>query len=296
MTVLRSFLFIPADSDKKLSKIAGCGADAVIIDLEDSVAPSNKPSARAKAVDYLTAHPFHERQVELWVRINPLSSGLALDDLTAVMSGRPNGIMLPKADSPDDVERLSYYLDAFEAVSAIDFGSTLILPVVTETAIAPFKLGDYAERVLPRLYGLTWGAEDLSAALSASTNLDETGQWASTYKLVRSLTLLAAHAAGVQAVETVYVDFRDTDGLSASSKAARAEGFSGRMAIHPAQVEPINAGFMPSGDEVDFAKRVVEAFNADPGAGVVGLDGKMLDIPHLKAAQKTLELADRFLN
>jgi citrate lyase subunit beta / citryl-CoA lyase len=222
------------------------------------------------------------------VRINPLDSGLALTDLVAVAGGAPCGIMQPKINTPDDVRVLSHYLDALEAQHAIAPGSIKIMPIVTETAIAPFHLGALATAGLDRMGGITWGAEDLSAALGASTNLDATGELAFTYKMARSLTLLAAHASGVQAIDTLHTDFRDDTGLLTSSRAARAEGFTGRLAIHPAQVAGINEGFMPSEAEVAHARRVIDAFAANPGAGTVGLDGKMLDLPHKKAAEKVL--------
>jgi citrate lyase subunit beta/citryl-CoA lyase len=288
----RSWLFAPGDSAKKLAKATDAGADAVILDLEDSVAPAGKAAARDLVRAALFESPGPKRGSKLWVRINALDSGLALADLAAVVAGAPDGIMLPKANGPRDVETLSHYLDALEEAGGVPAGSIKILPVATETAAAPFALGDYARATLPRLHGLTWGAEDLAAALGASTNTDSTGGWGQTYRLVRSLTLLAAHAAGVQAVETLYVDFRDDDGLAASCRAARAEGFSGRIAIHPAQVATINAAFSPSPEEIAFATRVIAAF-AD-GAGTVALDGKMLDIPHLKQARHTLALADQF--
>lgn len=290
----RSWLFIPGDSDKKLGKADAAGADALILDLEDAVAPEAKPMAREKVGQFLRDRPFDYRGSALWVRINPLSSGMTLDDLVAIMGGAPDGVMLPKADGPQDVRTLSLYLDALEAQNGLQPGSTKILPVATETAIAPFRLGDYAGAGLDRLAGLTWGAEDLSTALQASTNLDQAGGWALTYRMVRSMVLLAAHAAGVAAIETLYVDFRDPEGLAASCRAARAEGFSGRIAIHPAQVDPINRSFQPSDEEIDFAKRVVAAFDAHPGAGTVGLDGKMLDIPHLKQAHHVIALAEAY--
>ena len=287
----RSWLFIPGDSDKKLGKADSAGADALILDLEDAVAPSNKPVAREKVAQFLTARPRTRRTSALWVRINPLAGAMALDDVVAIMAGAPDGVMLPKPDGPADVRKLSLYLDALEAQHGLQRGSTQILPIATETAQAPFNLGDYASAGLERLAGLTWGAEDLSAAVHASTNVDASGQWAFTYRMVRSLTLLAAHAAGVAAIETIYVDFRDEEGLAESCRRARAEGFSGRIAIHPAQVAAINRSFQPSDEEIDFARRVVAAFDENPGAGTVGLDGKMLDIPHLKAARHVLDLA-----
>ena len=290
MTGCRSFLFIPGDSEKKLSKVDGCGADAVILDLEDAVAAANKATARAMVSAFIHDRPRGTRSAQLWVRINPLDTDLALADLAAVVAAGPDGFMLPKADGPQDVERLSHYLDALEVQAGVEPGWIRILPVATETAIAPFALGGYALTKLPRLAGLTWGAEDLSAAIGASTNLDPAGGWAFTYLMVRAQTLLAAHAAGVPAIETVYVDFRDDEGLRASCQAARAEGFSGRIAIHPAQVAAINDGFSPSEAELAFARRVVLAFEAEANVGTVGIDGKMYDIPHLKQARRTLGL------
>ncbi len=291
MTPLRSLLFIPGDSEKKLGKVDASGADAVILDLEDSVSLANKPLARSLVAAFLAERPRGKRNPQLWVRINPLDSGLAADDLAAVIGGAPDGIMLPKADGPDDVRMLSDELDKLESTHNLATGSIRIIPVATETAIAPFRLGDYAMAKLPRLAALTWGAEDLSAALGASTNLDANGEWAFTYKLVRSLTLMAARAAGVQAIDTLFVDFRDDAGLLAASQAARAEGFTGRLAIHPAQVAPINAGFMPSEAEIAFARRIVDAFAASPDIGTVGIEGRMIDRPHLKAAQALLAQA-----
>ena len=284
--LLRSFLFIPGDSEKKLAKADDTGADAVIFDLEDAVAPANKAIARERTAGALAVRPPEQRVCQLWVRINPLDSGMAENDLKAVVGGAPDGIMLPKADSPADVATLSGWLDTMEKAAGLAAGAVKILPLTTETAIAPFRLGDYAGAGLTRLYGLTWGAEDLAAALGASTNLGADGTWAFTYKLVRSLCLMAAHASEVAAVETVYVDFRDSEGLRAACLAARSEGFSGRLAIHPAQVPVINAAFTPSPEEVAHAKRVIAAFEAEPDAGTVGLDGKMLDVPHLKAARR----------
>jgi len=291
---LRSFLFVPGDSEKKLAKGDDAGADALILDLEDSVAAENKDAARMLVPAYMRERPRRRRASQLWVRINPLDTPYALADLAAIVAADPDGIMIPKAAGPADVARLSHYLDALEVQAGVEAGSIKILPVATEVAIAPFTLGDYAAAALPRLLGLTWGAEDLSAAIGASTNLDETGGWAFTYRMARSLTLLAAHAAGVQAIETLYVDYRDEAGLRASCRQARAEGFSARMAIHPAQVAPINESFTPSAEEVDYAHRVIAAFEASPGVGVVGLDGKMLDMPHLKQARTVVEAARAF--
>lgn len=285
---IRSFLFVPGDSEKKLAKGAETGADALILDLEDSVAAGRKESARGMVAEYLADRP-HPRDPELWVRINPLDEG-GLADLAAIVRASPDGIMLPKTEGAEDILRLSHCLDALETRDGAA-KSARILPVATETARSIFRLGSYADIALPRLYGLTWGAEDLSSAIGASTNKDDDGGFAFTYQIVRSHCLLAAKAAGVEAVETLQADFRDEAGLRASCARARQEGFTGRMAIHPAQVGPINEGFLPTEAEVAFAQRVVDLFEANPDAGTIGLDGKMLDVPHLKQARKILALA-----
>ncbi len=291
---LRSMLFIPGDSEKKLGKVDDCGADAVILDLEDAVAPVNKAIARERVTAFMMERPRGARKPQLWVRVNPFDTGLTLDDLAAVVAAAPDGIMQPKTNDPECLRRMSHYLDALETVYGVEPGSIKILPVATETAIAPFHLGDFAKAGLDRLMGLTWGAEDLSTAVGASTNLDASGEWAFTYKMARSLTLLAAHATGVQAIDTLYVDFRDDAGLRASCRAARAEGFTGRIAIHPDQVAGINESFMPSAEEIAHARRIIDAFAASPGVGTVGLDGKMVDIPHLKQAERVLAQAFAF--
>ena len=290
MKSIRSFLFIPGDSEKKLGKVDACGADAVILDLEDAVAPPNKLLARQMVADFLRARPKETRTTQLWVRVNPFDTGLTAEDVAAIAPGAPDGIMQPKINGPECVRALSGMLDKAEAQASLAAGSILILPVATETPIAPFRLGDFAAAKLSRLAGLTWGAEDLSSAMGASTNLWPDGKWAFTYQMVRSLTLMAAHASGVPAFETLFVDFRDDEGLRASCRAARAEGWSGRIAIHPAQVAGINESFSPSEEEVTFARRVIAAFAAAPNAGTIGIDGKMYDIPHLKAAHKTLAM------
>lgn len=291
MTLLRSWLFIPGDSEKKLGKADATGADALILDLEDSVAAENKPRGRELVAAFLRDRPLGARASQLWVRINPLDGDLALGDLSAVVGHAPDGVMLPKCTGPADILRVSHYLDALEAQAGVAAGSIRIVPVASETAAAPFTLGDYAGAKLDRLLGLTWGAEDLATALGASTNQDPAGGWALTYRLVRSLTLLGAKAAGVQAIDTLYVDFRDEEGLRATSRAARAEGFTGRLAIHPAQVAAINESFLPSAEEIAHARRVVEAFAAAPGAGTVAIDGRMTDLPHLTQARAVLALA-----
>ncbi len=291
---LRSLLFIPGDSEKKLGKADASGADALILDLEDSVAPERKPAARELVAAHLAARPRAGRKSKLFVRINPLETEHALADLKAIVAAAPDGIMQPKVNSPEDALRLSHYLDAFEAQAGIEAGAIQILPVATETAIAPFHLGAFAPAKLARLMGLTWGAEDLAAAIGASGNRGPDGEWTLTFRIVRSMMLLAAHACGVQAIETLQADFRDDEGLRASSRAARAEGFSGRLAIHPAQVAAINACFMPSPEETEHARRLVALFAANPGAGTLSLDGKMIDLPHLKQAELVLAQAKAF--
>lgn len=290
---LRSWLFIPGDSDKKLARADATGADALILDLEDSVALANKPLARQKVRAFIDERPASRRASQLWVRINPLDDA-SLIDLAAVVGGAPDGIMLPKIDGPADVLRLSHQLEALEARDSVPAGHIRVLPVATETPVAPLRLAEFASARLPRLIGLTWGAEDLSAAIGASTNLDEKGEWALTYRFARSSMLLAAKAAGVQAIDTLYVNFKDPDGLRTSCRAAAREGFTGRIAIHPDQVAIINEAFAPSEDDVDVARRVIAAFEAQSGTGTVGLDGKMLDIPHLKQAQHVLTMHEQY--
>ena len=279
----RSFLFVPGDSERKLDRGAGSGGDALILDLEDSVAPARKAVARGMVAAYLAtgAGP------QCWVRINALDEGGVLDLVTIVRPGLA-GVMLPKIDGPMDVLRLGHMLDVLEHREGMVPGATRILPVATETARAPFGLGAFADMPLPRLAGLTWGAEDLATALGASTNRDVTGGYAFTFRMVRSLCLLAARAAGVEPIETIFPDYRDIDGLLASSAAAAQEGFTGRLAIHPAQIAAINQAFTPSEADVAHARRVLAAFAAAPDAGAVGMDGMMLDIPHRKQAQRVL--------
>jgi citrate lyase subunit beta/citryl-CoA lyase len=280
----RSWLFVPADSAAKIAKASASGADAVILDLEDSVALANKPAARLTAAAALKGRA---PGAALWVRINPLASGLALADLAAVMPGAPDGIVLPKPDSAADVAHLSHYLDAFEAAANLPAGQTRILPIATETPASLFNLATYAEAG-PRLAGLTWGAEDLPAAIGANTNRTASGALTDICRLARSLCLAGAARANVPAIDTVYPDFRDAEGLRALAAAARAEGFSGMMAIHPAQIPLINEIMTPSAAEIAHASRVVALFAAHPGAGVLALDGKMLDLPHLKQATRLL--------
>ncbi len=286
---LRSWLYVPGDNDRKLAKCDASGSDAIVLDLEDSVAPNNRPAARKKVREFLEARPIASRKYQLWVRINAYDDS-ALVDLAAVVGGSPDGIVLPKIDSPDDVERLSQQLDILEVREGIPLGQTKIVAVATETASAVLRLPEFAGAKLPRLVGLNWGAEDLSAAIGASTNVDSSGRWALTYRWTRSAVLLAAKAAGVQAIETVYVDYKDSEGLRASCREAAQEGFTSRAAIHPDQVAPINEAFAPSPEDVELAKKIVAAFDKAEGVGTIGIDGKMFDIPHLKRAQNLLRM------
>jgi len=281
---MRSLLFVPADSERKIARGAGSGADAIVLDLEDSVAVSRKPEARRMAREALGG----SRGAPAWyVRINPLAGPHALLDLAAVMPGRPDGIMLPKA-TPGDLARLDHNLEALEAACDIAIGSTRILAIATETASAVFELGRFGG-VTPRLEGLTWGAEDLAAVLGAGSNRRDDGVYDDTFRLARSLSLLAANAAGVPAIDTVYVDFRNLDGLMAECRAARRAGFAGKMAIHPDQVASINTAFAPSEAELEWARSVVAAFAANPDAGTIGIGGKMIDRPHLVMAERLLK-------
>ncbi len=273
---LRSLLFVPGDRPERMVKALGLGADALILDLEDSVAPGAKAAARAQVAAFL-AEP---RTMPLFVRINPLDSGLADDDLAAVLPGKPDGIMLPKAEGGASLAALDARLTSDIA----------ILPIATETPAAMFALGSYGG-VTDRLVGLTWGAEDLPAAIGAATSREADGSYTAPYQLARSLTLFGAHAAGVAAIETVYPDFRDLDGLAAYAARGRRDGFTGMMAIHPSQVAVINAAFTPSVEERAKAQAIVDLFAANPGAGALQLNGRMVDAPHLKAATALLALA-----
>jgi len=291
---LRSWLFVPGDSEKKLSKAADTGADAIILDLEDSVTPANKARARELTLGWLessrTATNDAARQGR-WVRINALESGIWHDDLSAVMPGAPDGIMLPKSAGPESVRQLSEALSDLERRHGIAEGSTKILPLVSETAAAAITIPAYAQFSQPRLAGLTWGAEDLSAAIGATRKRDAHGQWTDAFRFARVQTLLTAHACEVFALDTLHADFSDTAGLQAAAEAARADGFSGMLAIHPAQVAVINAAFTPSDAELAEARAIVDAFTANPDAGALQIEGRMIDRPHLKLAQRLLGIA-----
>ena len=279
---LRSLLFVPGDRPERMVKALALGADALILDLEDAVAPSAKPAARAAVAAFLAAHP-QPRACALFVRVNPLDGEHIDADLAALAGSAPDGVVLPKAEGASSIRALAGRLEAVGVRAPI-------LPVATETAAAVFQLGSYGE-VTPLLAGVTWGAEDLPAAIGATSAREADGSYTPVYQTVRTLALLAGHAAGVAAIETVVPDFRDLDGLAAYAARARRDGFTGMMAIHPAQVPVINAAFTPSPEEIAHARRVVAAFAANPGAGALQLDGRMIDGPHLKAAERLLARA-----
>jgi citrate lyase subunit beta/citryl-CoA lyase len=273
---LRSLLFVPGDRPDRMEKALGLGADALILDLEDAVAPSAKPEARRQVAAFVAAHP----TAHLWVRINPIDGGEAERDLDAIVAAHPTGIVLPKAEGGRSVDELVRRLTERGNVTA------QVLPIATETPAAIFQLGTYVGA--KRLVGITWGAEDLPAAIGASSSREEDGRFTPPYELARSLCLFGAAAAGVAPIETVYPAFRDRDGLAAYAGRARRDGFTGMMAIHPAQVPVINAAFTPSEAELAHARAVVAAFDASPQAGALSLDGKMIDRPHLIQARRTI--------
>ena len=273
----RSWLFVPADSEKKIAKALDSDADAIIFDLEDSVAPANKATAR----DILKHLPQRTERPQLWVRINPLGSEFHRDDLQLIGVADIHGIVLPKAEGGWDVVELAHRT-----------GNIPVHAIVTETPASLFGMLSYRDPKSP-LAAMSWGGEDLSAALGASSKYDSDGSLSFTYKLARSLCLAAAAAAGVQPVDGVFADFRDEDGLSAEAEAARREGFTGKLAIHPAQVAVINAAFTPSGEDIRHAEEIVAAFEAHPDAGVLSVGGRMVDRPHLVQARRVLERAAR---
>jgi citrate lyase subunit beta / citryl-CoA lyase len=275
---LRSLLFVPGDRPDRMEKALVSGADALILDLEDAVAPSAKPAAREIVRDFVRRGG---HDVPLFVRLNPLDSGLVDDDLAVVASARPTGYLLPKSQSGASIADLAARLDAVGDVSA------KIIPVASETPQAVFGLGTYAGSS-SRLAGLSWGAEDLPAAIGATSAREEDGSYTPVYEVVRTLALMGAHAAGVLAIETVFPAFKDAAGLAAYAARARRDGFAAMLAIHPAQIAIINAAFTPSEAEVAHARAVVALFEANPGAGALALDGKMVDAPHLAAARNLL--------
>jgi citrate lyase subunit beta/citryl-CoA lyase len=284
---MRSLLFVPADGGKKLDKAMASGADAVIVDLEDSIAPDRKAAARAPAVAFLKEAGTAKKRPRLLVRINGLDTGLVDADLDAIVAAGPDAILLPKAEGGASVIHLDAKLAVREAINGLPEGSIGIFALATETAKALFLTGTYAG-ASKRLKGLTWGAEDLSAELGAEANRDANGQWLDPYRVARALCLAGASAAQVPALDTVYVDYQNDAGLKRECEEARRDGFTGKLAIHPAQVAAINDVFTPGPDQIAKAKAVVAAFGAQPGAGAVGIDGKMYDRPHLARANALL--------
>src|SRR5487761_1176340 len=282
---MRSFLFVPADSERKLARAPESGADALILDLEDSVVAANRPTARTRARGFLEATG--AAGFRRWVRINPLASGAALDDLAATVPGKPDGVLLPKC-APDDLRTLDHYLSAFEAAAALPADTIRVIAIATETPAAMFAIGNYAG-VSRRLAGITWGAEDLASCIGGD-NRRADGGYDDVYRLARSLCLLAAAAAGVMPIDTIYTDFKDQAGLIAEAAAARRSGFAAKMAIHPAQIAAINDAFSVSHEGLAWARKVVDAFAENPDAGAIALDGKMIDRPHLILARRLLGL------
>ncbi len=289
---MRSMLFVPADSEKKLAKGLESGADALILDLEDSVAAASKPAAREMARAFLAQHVLTRGRPLLMVRVNALDTGLTDADLDAVVGAGPDAIMLPKAEGGRDVSHLDAKLTAREAIAGMDEGTIKVVVVATETAKAVFGLGTY-QGASPRLSGLTWGAEDLSADIGAETNRAPDGRHTEPFRIARSLCLFGAVAAGVQPIDTVFPAFRDTEGLTRECEEARRDGFTGKMAIHPAQVPVINAVFSPTPEAIAEAEAVVAAFAANPSAGVVNIGGEMFDRPHLTRAERLLARAGK---
>ncbi|EPL3138000.1 TPA: CoA ester lyase [Pseudomonas aeruginosa] len=280
---MRSLLFVPVDSERKLAKSAVSGADVIILDLEDSVLPANKARARERLGSFIDGYCGHG---ELWVRVNDLSSGLLLEDLSAAVAAGAAGVVLPKMRSADELTQVCAYLDMAEAIHGRAPDTLGVLPVCTETAEAVLRLPELIGKAWPRLRGMLWGAEDLSAALGAGEPRDENGGWRPLYQQARSQCLLICNALQIPAIDTVYVDVRNLEGCRHSAEEARYDGFGGKVAIHPDQVTVIHQAFTPSEAQVAHARRVVAAFAA--GEGAVMLDGKMLDIPHLKGAQRLL--------
>jgi citrate lyase subunit beta/citryl-CoA lyase len=284
---MRSLLFVPANGGSKLDKAFASGADAVIIDLEDSIAPEQKDVARKNAAAFLTGAVAQTTRPRLLVRVNSLATGLTDADLDAVVPARPDAIMLPKAEGGAALIQADTKLTAREAISGIADGHIKILAQAIESAAGIFQIGTF-RAASPRLIGMTWGPEDLSAELGAESNRDSDGRLTQPYRLARSLCLFGAAAAAVPAIETIHTDFRNLDALRRDTEEARRDGFTGRLAIHPAQVPVINEVFTPTADALAQARAIVQAFAASPGAGAIAIDGKMYDRPHLVRAQQLL--------
>ena len=285
---MRSLLFVPGDSGRKLEKAFSAGADVVIVDLEDSVAPANKALARQSAANFIAGRPAGGSLV--YVRVNDLTTEHLDADIAALVAARPDGVMLPKAQGGPDIQHLSLKLRVAEIENGLPDGALKIILIVTETGLATLSTASYAGSST-RLAALTWGAEDLSAAVGARTARDAHGGYTDVFRYARAVTLLAASACDVAAIDTVGVDFRDLDALRAECLEAERDGFTGKLAIHPAQVPVINEVFTPSPEAVAQAEALVAAFAAAGNPGVIGFDGRMFDIPHLKRAQRLLARA-----
>ena len=291
--IIRSWLFVPGDSERKLAKGRANSADALILDLEDAVSDDRQAQARAMTCAFLKDNPDRSQQ-KLWVRVNPLDHDFALPDLAAVMPGAPDGIVLPKVYSAAEVNRMADFLLALEAREGLDLGSTKILSVATETAASLLTFHTYLDNVTDRLKALTWGGEDLAAALGASDNQHPTScDYDDPYLYAKSMCLATSRAINAQPVGCVWVNFRDLEGLKNDCLRDRRTGFIGKIAIHPDQSDIINRAFTPSEDEIAYAQKVIDLFEQNPGMGTVGLDGKMLDMPHLKQARNVLALAEQ---
>jgi citrate lyase subunit beta / citryl-CoA lyase len=287
---MRSLLFVPADGGSKLDKAMASGADAVIVDLEDSITPERKTQARVAALEFLQSVSAKTPRPRLLVRINGLDTGMTDADLDAIVAGKPDAVVFPKAEGGSSVIHLDAKLTAREAIAGLPEGTIKILAQAVESAAGLFAAGTFLN-VSARLIGLTWGPEDLSAELGAETNRDDSGVLTEPYRLARNICLFGAAAAKLPAIETVYVDFRNSEGLRRDTQEARRDGFSGRLAIHPAQVPVINEVFTPTAEQIEKAKMLIAAFAAKPGAGAVGIGGKMFDRPHLIRAQRLLASA-----
>ena len=285
---MRSLLFVPADGGSKLDKAMASGADGVIVDLEDSIAAESKESARKLALDFLKSAQSRKDRPQLLVRINGLDTGMTDADLDAVVPGKPDAVLLPKAEGGATVIHLDAKLTVREALAGLPEGEIKILAQTVESPAGLFSAGSY-RNCSARLIGMTWGPEDLSAELGAEANREIDGTLTEPYRIARAMCLFGAAAAKVSAIETIYVNFRDTEVLRKDTELARRDGFTGRLAIHPAQVPVINEVFTPSTAQIEKAKAIVAAFEAKPGAGTVGMDGKMYDRPHLARAQALLQ-------
>jgi citrate lyase subunit beta/citryl-CoA lyase len=292
---LRSWLFVPGDSERKLAKAGLCGSDAVIVDLEDAVSGEAKAAARERAFEWLDAHRTKlvvGSRFARWVRINSMQGEEWRADLAAILPAAPDGVVLPKAAGPEQVQQLAAELFEWEERLDLPLGSTRILPQVGETPMSALTIADYAKEEVMRIIGLTWGSEDLAAAIGAARKRDDEGEWTDVFRMVRSTLLLTAHACAIAPIDTAYADFRDLEGLQSTAAKSRADGFTGMLAIHPDQVEVINAAFNPGENEIARAQAIVDMFADNPDAAVLQMDGRMVEKPHLEQARQLLANLD----